>query len=80
MTQAKQPNRLFRPSYPVAMAKWVHSLREARIAQGITQEELAHQCNVSLWAIKAIESQRRIPHPRLIAVLGTALDVRLPPD
>jgi DNA-binding SARP family transcriptional activator/tetratricopeptide (TPR) repeat protein len=49
-------------------------IRARRLANGLTQQELAHLAQVSLGALRDLEQGRtRRPHPRLVAQLARAL-------
>lgn len=50
-----------------------HALRDARVAAGLTQAELAHQISVAEWTVVAWEGDRRQPRPAHLAALATAL-------
>ncbi len=52
----------------------VSNVREARLAAGLTQEELSRRCNVSRQTIISVERGAHAPSLRLAFVLARELD------
>ena len=50
-------------------------LREARAAKGVSQDELAKSCGISLSAVAMYETGRRIPRDTIKVALSKYLDV-----
>lgn len=50
-------------------------LREARAAKGVSQDELAKSCGISLSAVAMYETGRRVPRDTIKVALSKYLDV-----
>jgi putative transcriptional regulator len=62
----------------------LNALQRARVAGGLSQDELAAELGISRQTVSSIENRRRVPSVRLAlaiaAALQTAVEELFPPD